>query len=136
VQKVNGVAAPSGSYWAFYVNNQPAETGVSCYKPQPGDLVELRPYGAATPTPIISATPTLSASSQVNSQQYNPSLFQPLYKPAGATASASPAGTSATASSSGGFQVESLAWLVAASVLVFLGGMLAARLTGRKANHA
>jgi len=61
---ITAVDAYSGAGWfGFYVNNQLADTGVSCYFPKAGDVLELR-YSSnpesevATPTPAPAATAT------------------------------------------------------------------------------
>ncbi|MFH0835913.1 MAG: DUF4430 domain-containing protein, partial [Candidatus Micrarchaeota archaeon] len=43
INSINGVA-PSGfnEYWQFEVNGVMAETGVSCFRPAPGDVLSIR----------------------------------------------------------------------------------------------
>jgi len=91
------VSGYSNSYgwWAFYVNNGLSNTGISCYKPVTGDVIELRYSTAAysesltvTPSPAAQApaapspTPAPASAPTAEPQAANPSptLYAPEVK--------------------------------------------------------
>lgn len=42
INGINGVQAAGTYYWAFYINEQPAQEGAGSYTPQPDDILEFK----------------------------------------------------------------------------------------------